>query len=38
MRSRLDLVMQMGWRAAMPVVAATLASLVVATAFSMMIL
>jgi uncharacterized integral membrane protein (TIGR00698 family) len=38
MRSRLDLVMQMGWRAAMPVVAATLASLLVATAFSMIIL
>ncbi|WP_159982230.1 MULTISPECIES: YeiH family protein [unclassified Novosphingobium] len=38
MRSRLDLVMQMGWRAAMPVVAATLASLVVACAFSMLIL
>lgn len=38
MRSRLDLVMQMGWRAAMPVVAATLASLLTATAFSMIIL
>ncbi|MBB3939921.1 putative integral membrane protein (TIGR00698 family) [Novosphingobium fluoreni] len=38
MRSRLDLVMQMGWRAAMPVVAATVASLLVAIAFSMMIL
>jgi uncharacterized integral membrane protein (TIGR00698 family) len=38
MRSRLDLVMQMGWRAAMPTVAATLASLAVATAFSMIIL
>lgn len=38
MRSRLDLVMQMGWRAAMPVVAATLASLLVATGFSMIIL
>jgi len=38
MRSRLDLVMQMGWRAAMPVVAATVASLLVALAFSMIIL
>jgi uncharacterized integral membrane protein (TIGR00698 family) len=38
MRSRLDLVMKMGWRAAMPVVAATLASLLVATAFSMILL
>lgn len=38
MRSRLDLVMQMGWRAAMPVVAATIASLAVATAFSLSIL
>ena len=38
MRSRLDLVMQMGWRAAMPVVSATIASLLVATAFSMIIL
>lgn len=38
MRSRLDLIMQMGWRAAMPVIAATIASLLVATAFSMMIL
>jgi len=38
MRSRLDLVMQMGWRAAMPVVAATIASLLVAMAFSMVIL
>ncbi|KQM21087.1 YeiH family protein [Novosphingobium sp. Leaf2] len=38
MRSRLDLVMQMGWRSAMPVVAATLASLLVSLAFSMMIL
>jgi uncharacterized integral membrane protein (TIGR00698 family) len=38
MRSRLDLVMKMGWRAAMPVVAATLASLLVATVFSMLIL
>lgn len=38
MRSRLDLVMQMGWKAAMPVVAATVASLVVAVAFSLLIL
>jgi uncharacterized integral membrane protein (TIGR00698 family) len=38
MRSRLDLVMQMGWRAAMPVVAATGASLLVAMAFSLIIL
>jgi uncharacterized integral membrane protein (TIGR00698 family) len=38
MRSRLDLVMQMGWRGAMPVVAATLASLVVALAFSLLVL
>lgn len=38
MRSRLDLVMQMGWRAALPVVAATGASLVVALGFSMAIL
>ncbi|VWX47129.1 YeiH family protein [Novosphingobium sp. 9U] len=38
MRSRLDLIMQMGWRPALPVVAATLASLAVATAFSMIIL
>jgi uncharacterized integral membrane protein (TIGR00698 family) len=38
MRSRLDLVMQMGWRAAMPVVAATAASLLVALGFSMVIL
>lgn len=38
MRSRLDLILQMGWRAAMPVVAATLASLLVAIGFSMMIL
>lgn len=38
MRSRLDLVMQMGWRAAMPVVAATVASLLVALGFSLIIL
>ena len=38
MRSRLDLVMQMGWRGTMPVVAATLASLVVALAFSLLVL
>ncbi|WP_404481846.1 YeiH family protein [Novosphingobium sp. BL-52-GroH] len=38
MRSRLDLVMQMGWRAAMPVVAATAASLLVALGFSLLIL
>lgn len=38
MRSRLDLVMQMGWRAAMPVVAATFASLLVAMGFSLLVL
>lgn len=38
MRSRLDLVMQMGWRAAMPVVAATAASLLVAIGFSLTLL
>jgi uncharacterized integral membrane protein (TIGR00698 family) len=38
MRSRLDLVMQMGWRATMPVVAATAASLLVALGFSLLIL
>ena len=35
MRSRMDLIMQMGWRAAMPVVGATLASLVAALAFTL---
>lgn len=38
MRSRLDLIMQMGWRAAMPVAAATLASLLVAIAFTLTVL
>lgn len=34
MRSRLDLIMQLGWRATLPVTAATLASLLVAMAFT----
>lgn len=38
MRSRLDLIMQMGWRPAMPVAAATLASLLVAIAFTLTLL
>ncbi|WP_375195202.1 YeiH family protein [Sphingobium sp.] len=38
MRSRLDLIMQMGWRPAIPVAAATLASLLVAMAFTLTLL
>jgi len=38
MRSRLDLILQMGWRAALPVVAATLASLVAALSFCLALL
>jgi uncharacterized integral membrane protein (TIGR00698 family) len=37
MRSRLDLVMKMGWRAAVPVIAATLASLISALAFTLVL-
>lgn len=36
MRSRMDLIMQSGWRAMMPVAGATLASLVAALAFAVM--
>jgi len=38
MRSRMDLIMQMGWRAVMPVVGATLTSLVAALAFTVMVM
>ncbi|MBB4640342.1 YeiH family protein [Rhizorhapis suberifaciens] len=38
MRSRLDLIMEMGWRGAMPVIAATLVSLLTAIGFSMIVL
>jgi len=38
MRSRVDLIMQMGWRAAMPVLAATLTSLMAAIGFSVLLL
>jgi uncharacterized integral membrane protein (TIGR00698 family) len=38
MRSRMDLIMQMGWRAVMPVAGATIASLLVALAFTMLLL
>lgn len=37
MRSRMDLIMQMGWRAALPVVAATGASLISALAFTLVL-
>lgn len=37
MRSRMDLIMGMGWRAAMPVLAATIASLVAAIVFTMVL-
>lgn len=38
MRSRMDLILQMGWRALMPVLGATLASLVSAIAFALFLL
>jgi uncharacterized integral membrane protein (TIGR00698 family) len=38
MRSRTDLIMKMGWRAALPVLAATLASLLVALAFTLLLI
>lgn len=37
MRSRLDLIMSMGWRAAMPVLAATVASLLAALTFALLV-
>lgn len=38
MRSRMDLLMQMGWRAVMPVAGATLTSLLVALAFAVFVM
>jgi uncharacterized membrane protein YadS len=38
MRSRMDLLLQMGWRAAVPVVTATLASFVAALGFALVLL
>jgi uncharacterized integral membrane protein (TIGR00698 family) len=38
MRSRMDLILQMGWRAVMPVIGATLTSLVVALGFAKFLL
>jgi uncharacterized integral membrane protein (TIGR00698 family) len=38
MRSRTDLILRMGWKAAVPVVSATLASLVAALGFSLLLL
>lgn len=38
MRSRMDLIMQMGWRAVLPVVGATLASLVAALTFTIFVM
>lgn len=38
MRSRMDLILQMGWRAVMPVVGATLTSLVAALCFAVLVL
>lgn len=38
MRSRMDLIMQMGWRALMPVLGATIASLVVALLFALFVI
>lgn len=38
MRSRMDLLLQMGWRAAVPVVTATLASFVVALGFALVLI
>jgi uncharacterized integral membrane protein (TIGR00698 family) len=38
MRTRVDLIMKMGWRAALPVLAATLASLVSALAFTLVLM
>jgi NADH:ubiquinone oxidoreductase subunit H len=38
MRSRMDLLMQMGWRATVPVVAASCASLAVSLVFAMTVL
>jgi NADH:ubiquinone oxidoreductase subunit H len=37
-RSRMDLLMQMGWRATIPVVTATLASFVAALGFAVLFL
>jgi uncharacterized integral membrane protein (TIGR00698 family) len=38
MRTRVDLIMQMGWRAALPVLAATIASLLSALAFTLLLI
>jgi uncharacterized membrane protein YadS len=38
MRSRMDLLMQMGWRAVMPVAGATLASLCAAVTFTIVVM
>lgn len=38
MRSRMDLIMQMGWRAVMPVAGATLSSLIAALAFTIFVM
>jgi len=38
MRSRMDLLMEMGWRAAVPVVTATIASFAIALGFAMLLL
>ena len=38
MRTRVDLIMQMGWRAALPVLAATVASLLSALAFTLVLI
>jgi len=38
MRSRMDLLLQMGWKAAVPVVTATLASFIAALGFALVLL